>query len=69
MIGLPDEYRGETVKAFVVLKEGMTATEQEIIDYCREHLAKYKVPSSVEFRSSLPMSAMGKVLRRELASA
>jgi long-chain acyl-CoA synthetase len=69
VIGLPDEYRGETVKAFVVLKEGMTATEQEIIDYCREHLAKYKVPSSVEFRSSLPMSAMGKVLRRELANA
>jgi long-chain acyl-CoA synthetase len=47
----------------------MTATEQEIIDYCREHLAKYKVPSAVEFRSSLPMSAMGKVLRRELANA
>jgi long-chain acyl-CoA synthetase len=69
VIGVPDEYRGETVKAFVVLKEGMTATEQEIIDYCREHLAKYKVPSSVEFRSSLPMSALGKVLRRELASA
>ena len=68
VIGLPDEYRGESVKAFVVLKEGMTATEQEIIDYCREHLAKYKVPASVEFRSSLPMSAMGKVLRRELAN-
>ncbi|MFC2046032.1 long-chain fatty acid--CoA ligase [Chloroflexota bacterium] len=68
VIGTPDEYRGETVKAFVVLKEGMTGTEEEIIDYCREHLAKYKVPSSVEFRSSLPMSAMGKVLRRELAS-
>jgi len=69
VIGIPDEYRGETVKAFVVLKEGMAATEQEIIDYCREHLAKYKVPSSVKFRSSLPKSAMGKVLRRELTSA
>jgi long-chain acyl-CoA synthetase len=69
VIGLPDEYRGETVKAFLVLKEGMAATEEEIIDYCREHLAKYKVPSSVEFRSSLPKSALGKVLRRELASA
>jgi long-chain acyl-CoA synthetase len=68
VIGIPDEYRGETVKAFVVLKEGMTATEQEIIDFCREHLAKYKVPSSVMFRSSLPKSAMGKVLRRELTS-
>jgi long-chain acyl-CoA synthetase len=69
VIGVPDEYRGETVKAFVVLKEGMAATEQEIIDYCREHLAKYKVPAAVEFRPSLPMSAMGKVLRRELAKA
>ncbi|HSR30369.1 MAG TPA: long-chain fatty acid--CoA ligase [Anaerolineae bacterium] len=68
VIGVPDEYRGETVRAFVVLKEGTTATEQEIIDYCREHLAKYKVPSSVEFRASLPTSALGKVLRRELAS-
>jgi long-chain acyl-CoA synthetase len=67
VIGLPDEYRGETVKAFVVLKEGMTATEQEIIDFCREHLAKYKVPAAVEFRTELPKSTVGKVLRRELA--
>ncbi|MFC2023659.1 long-chain fatty acid--CoA ligase [Chloroflexota bacterium] len=57
VVGIPDEYRGETVKAFVVLKEGLTATEQEIIDHCREHLAKYKVPSSVEFRSELPLSS------------
>jgi long-chain acyl-CoA synthetase len=68
VIGVPDEYRGETVKAFVVLREGTTATEQEIIDYCREHLAKYKVPTAVEFRPELPKSAMGKVLRRELAT-
>ncbi len=67
VIGLPDEYRGETVKAFVVLKEGMTASEQEIIDFCREHLAKYKVPTAVEFRTELPKSAVGKILRRELA--
>jgi long-chain acyl-CoA synthetase len=67
VIGLADEYRGETVKAFVVLKEGMTATEQEIIDFCREHLAKYKVPAAVEFRTELPKSTVGKVLRRELA--
>jgi long-chain acyl-CoA synthetase len=66
VIGLPDEYRGETVKAFVVLKEGMTTTEQEIIDFCREHLAKYKVPAAVEFRTELPKSTVGKVLRREL---
>jgi long-chain acyl-CoA synthetase len=66
VIGLPDKYRGETVKAFVVLKEGMTASEQEIIDFCREHLAKYKVPTTVEFRTELPKSTVGKVLRREL---
>jgi long-chain acyl-CoA synthetase len=67
VVGIADEYRGETVKAFVVLKEGMAATEEEIIAFCGEHLAKYKVPTSVEFRSELPLSAMGKVLRRELA--
>lgn len=67
VIGLPDEYRGETVKAFIVLKEGMTTSEQEIIGFCREHLAKYKVPTAVEFRTELPKSTVGKVLRRELA--
>jgi long-chain acyl-CoA synthetase len=66
--GIPDEYRGETVKAFVVLKEGMSATEEELIAFCGEHLAKYKVPTSVEFRTELPLSALGKVLRRELVS-
>jgi long-chain acyl-CoA synthetase len=64
--GISDEYRGETVKAFVVLREGMAATEQEIIDFCGEHLARYKVPTTVEFRAELPKSAIGKVLRREL---
>jgi len=68
VVGLPDEYRGETVKAFVVLKEGMTATEQEIVDFCSEHLAKYKVPRTVEFRTELPKSTVGKVLRRELVA-
>ena len=65
-IGVPDEYRGETVKVFVVLKDGETATEEEIIEYCRENLAKYKVPRLVEFRDDLPKSAIGKVLRKEL---
>jgi long-chain acyl-CoA synthetase len=64
--GIPDEYRGETVRAFVVLREGMAATEQELIDFCGEHLARYKVPTAVEFRSELPKSTVGKVLRREL---
>jgi long-chain acyl-CoA synthetase len=67
VVGMLDEYRGETVIAFVVLKEGMTATEQEIIDCCAQNMAKYKVPSRVIFRDSLPMTAVGKVLRRELA--
>ena len=66
VVGITDEYRGETVIAFVVLNEGMEATEQEIIDYCAETLAKYKVPSRILFRELLPMTAVGKVLRREL---
>jgi long-chain acyl-CoA synthetase len=66
VVGIPDEYRGETVKAFVVLKEGMVTTEEEIVSFCGEHLAKYKVPTTVEFRAELPKSAVGKVLRREL---
>ena len=69
VVGVMDEYRGETATAFIVLKDGMTATEQEIIDHCGEHLAKYKVPSRIVFRSSLPMTAVGKVLRRELVKA
>ena len=65
-VGVPHEYRGETVKAFVVLKEGETATEQDIISFCREKLTSYKVPKLVEFRDELPQSAVGKVLRRLL---
>jgi long-chain acyl-CoA synthetase len=66
VVGIPDEYRGETVKAFVALKDGMMATEEEIIAHCRQHLAKYKVPTSVGFLSGLPKSALGKVLHRKL---
>ena len=65
-VGVPDPYRGETVKAFVVLKPGETATEEEIIAYCRERLARYKVPKLVEFRDELPKSLVGKVLRKVL---
>ncbi|KJR99948.1 MAG: AMP-dependent synthetase [Peptococcaceae bacterium BRH_c4a] len=64
--GVPDAYRGETVKAFVVLKEGEQATEEEIISYCKNKLAAYKVPRAVEFRKELPKTAVGKVLRRFL---
>ena len=65
-VGVSDKYRGETAKAFVVLKPGETATEEEIITFCREKLAAYKVPKLVEFRSSLPKSTIGKVLRKIL---
>ncbi len=65
-VGIPDPYRGETVKAFVVLKPGETMTGEEVIKYCAEKLAKYKVPKMVEFMSSLPKSGVGKVLRKEL---
>jgi long-chain acyl-CoA synthetase len=66
VIGVPDPYRGETVKAFVVLKPGVTATAEEIIAFCRERMAGYKVPRLVVFRDSLPKSGVGKYLRREL---
>lgn len=65
-VGIPDEYRGETVKAYVVLKPGEECSEQEIIDFCKERLASYKAPRTVEFRAELPKTLVGKVLRREL---
>jgi len=65
-VGVPDEYRGETVKAFVVLKAGETASEEEIMEFCRERLAAYKAPRQVEFRAELPKTLVGKVLRRAL---
>ena len=66
VIGVPDERLGESVKAFVVLKEGETATADEIIAFCRERMAAYRVPRQIEFRDDLPKSIIGKVLRREL---
>lgn len=64
--GIPDVRRGEAVKAYVVLKPGEMATAAELIAFCRERLAPYKVPSQVEFRSELPKSLVGKFLRRVL---
>jgi len=64
--GVPDPYRGQTVKVAIVLKEGETATADEIIEFCRPLLARYKVPKLVEFREELPKSLIGKVLRRVL---
>ena len=65
-IGVPDEYRGETVKAIIVLKDGKEATEEEIIAHCHKNLAAYKVPHIVEFRAELPKTNVGKILRRAL---
>jgi long-chain acyl-CoA synthetase len=64
--GIPDPYRGETVKAWIVLKAGETADEAEIKAFCKERLAAYKVPTHYEFRSELPKTTVGKILRREL---
>jgi long-chain acyl-CoA synthetase len=66
VIGVPDPKSGEAVKAFIQLAPGVEATEEEILDFCREELAGYKRPRSVEFRSELPTSVIGKVLRRVL---
>jgi long-chain acyl-CoA synthetase len=66
VVGVPDAVRGEKVKAFVVLKPGQTVTRSEIVRFCRERLAPYKVPRAVAFRDALPKSLAGKVLRRAL---
>lgn len=64
VIGVPDDYWGESVKAFVVLKDGMKATEEEIISLCKNNIASYKKPRSVEFVDQLPKSPTGKILKR-----
>ncbi|MFX1283594.1 MAG: long-chain fatty acid--CoA ligase [Promethearchaeota archaeon] len=66
IIGIPDEYRGERPKAFIVLKQGATITKDELMEYAKKGLSKYKVPKEIEIRDYLPLSAVGKVLRREL---
>jgi long-chain acyl-CoA synthetase len=64
--GIPDDYRGETVKAWVVIKAGESMSESEIQNWCRERLAPFKVPTHIEFRPQLPRSTVGKVLKRVL---
>jgi acyl-CoA synthetase (AMP-forming)/AMP-acid ligase II len=66
VIGVPDPKWGEAVKAFLGLESGQSATAEEIIAFCGEHLARFKLPKTVEFISSLPRSATGKILKREL---
>ena len=64
--GVPDPYRGETVKVYIVLKKGAHVTETELDEFARENLAAYKVPKIYEFRDELPKTAVGKILRRVL---
>lgn len=66
VIGVPDERMGEVGRAFIVVKDGHTLTEAEVLDYCREHLANFKNPRSVRFVDSLPRNASGKVLKNDL---
>ena len=66
VIGKPDPYRGETVKAFIVLKSGMECSEEELDHYVRQYLAAYKIPRIYEFRNELPKTTVGKILRRSL---
>jgi long-chain acyl-CoA synthetase len=63
---VPDAMRGEDVKAFVALKEGERLSAEELLDYCAQFLARYKVPRTVEFREQLPKSDTGKILKRVL---
>ena len=66
VVGVPDAYRGETVKAFVSLRPGKTATAEELIGFCRSQMAAYKYPRQIEFLDELPKTVSGKLLRREL---
>jgi len=66
VVGVIDAYRGETVKAFVSLKDGASVTTEEIIAFCKERLAAYKCPRIVEVMDDLPKTVTGKILRRDL---
>jgi acyl-CoA synthetase (AMP-forming)/AMP-acid ligase II len=66
VIGIPDQTWGESVKAVVALKPGTTATEEELVAHCREHLARFKCPRSVDVVEALPRNPTGKILKREL---
>jgi len=66
VIGVPDEYRGETVKAYIITRDGKPLDEQQLHTYCRKHLAAYKIPRIYEFRDELPKTIVGKVIKRQL---
>jgi long-chain acyl-CoA synthetase len=65
-IGIPHPSRGESVKVFVALKEGETATQEELIEYCKNKMAKFKLPTEIEFRKKLPKTNVGKILKKDL---
>jgi long-chain acyl-CoA synthetase len=66
VVGVPDDYRGETVRAFVALKEGENVSEEDLIWFCKQNMAAYKYPRQIRFLDELPKTATGKFLRREL---
>jgi len=66
VIGVPDEKWGEAVHAGIVLKEGMSVSEKEIIEFCKQNLARYKAPKSVSFLPSLPKTGSGKIFKKAL---
>jgi long-chain acyl-CoA synthetase len=66
VIGIPDELRGEEVKACVSLREGVAISPEELIEFCKERLARYKVPKDIDIMPSLPKGPTGKILKREL---
>ena len=66
VFGVPDEYRGETIHAVIVLKDDFEATEQEMIEFCKSKLSAFKVPEYVSFVDELPKTAVGKILKRSL---
>jgi long-chain acyl-CoA synthetase len=66
VIGVPHDSHGEEIKAYIVLKEGETASEEDIVAWSKDQMAAYKYPRIVEVRDSLPMTATGKILKKEL---
>jgi long-chain acyl-CoA synthetase len=68
VVGVPHESHGEEIKAFVILKDGASVTEDELVAWGKEQMAGYKYPRIIEFRDELPMTATGKILKRELVS-
>jgi long-chain acyl-CoA synthetase len=68
VIGVPDDYSGEAVKAFIVVHDGRALTNDEIIGHCRDRLSAYKVPKHIDFVGVVPKGATGKILKKDLRS-